>query len=153
MELTGQARAVRQRIMAADAGVGATPDKPVLSLTLAFPRNAPETARASRDPFAFVAAPPPKPARIAAPPQAPPMAPAVVKSEPAKPAAPVEVKGIVSFPGGHLGIVNNQIVKVGDVVASTRVERITDTEIVFRHVDGSTRSVTLATVRPVPSSR
>ena len=61
--------------------------------------------------------------------------------------APVEVRGIVSTPAGHLAIVNDQIVKVGDLVAGDRVERITATEVVLRQTDGSPRSVTLADFR------
>jgi hypothetical protein len=54
-----------------------------------------------------------------------------------------EVKGIVSFPGGFLAIVNNQIVKVGDTVTGHKVERITDNNVVLRDPDGGTRTVQL----------
>lgn len=69
----------------------------------------------------------------------------------AKALTPFELKGIMSFPGGHVAIVNNQPVKVGDVVSDHRVESITDTEVVLRQPDGSPRTVTLATVAsPAP---
>jgi hypothetical protein len=60
-----------------------------------------------------------------------------------KPEVLLELKGIVSFPGGYLAIVNNQIVKVGDTVSGHRVERITDNTVVFREPDGASRTVPL----------
>jgi hypothetical protein len=66
----------------------------------------------------------------------------------------MEVKGIVSFPGGYLAIVNNQIVKVGDTVSGHRVERITDNAVVLREPDGGQRTETLPglVVAPAPGS-
>ena len=69
---------------------------------------------------------------------------------------PMEVKGIVTLPAGFVAIVNEQIVKVGDLVGDHRVERITESEVVLRQPDGSPRSVTLpeiGAVRPVARKR
>jgi hypothetical protein len=65
----------------------------------------------------------------------------------------MEVKGIVKFPGGHLAIVNNQIVQVGDLVDGHRVEQISDTTVVVRQAQGSPRSLSLPTVTaPQPAA-
>jgi len=63
----------------------------------------------------------------------------------------MEVKGIVSFPGGFLAIVNNQIVKVGDTVNGHRVERITDSAVVLREPDGGQRTETLPGLGAAPA--
>jgi hypothetical protein len=55
----------------------------------------------------------------------------------------MRVSGIVSYPGGALAILNEQIAKVGDSVNGHRVERIADTEVVLRRPDGGTRILPL----------
>jgi hypothetical protein len=66
---------------------------------------------------------------------------------------PLTVKGIVKFPGGAAAIVNDQIVKVGDVVEGQRVEAIADGRVVFHEPGGGSRTVSLAgfsSIPPVP---
>jgi hypothetical protein len=63
---------------------------------------------------------------------------------------PVRVSGIVDFPGGALAIVNDQIVKAGDMVSGFRVERITDREVMLRQPDGTSRSVELTELSAAP---
>ena len=58
----------------------------------------------------------------------------------------MELKGIVGFPGGHLAILNNQIVKVGDSVAGHRVERVSEGEVVLKSPEGGTRVVPLPAI-------
>ena len=70
-----------------------------------------------------------------------PMLPVVQPPAPQKPLMSMEVRGIVSFPGGRLAIVNDQIVKVGDRVDGHRVEDITDNEVRLRQPDGKPRFV------------
>ena len=68
----------------------------------------------------------------------------------------MEVRGIVSFPGGRLAIVNDQIVKVGDRVDGHRVEDITDNEVRLRQPDGKPRFVrppNIAAVSPAEGER
>jgi hypothetical protein len=107
-----------------------------------------------RDPFSFgPGAAPPRPAPAAAPPASPPpVARAPVETPPPAPVGtagteraetPMELRGIIAFPGGHLAILNNQIVKVGDSVAGHRVERITEQEVVLTSPEGANRVVPL----------
>ncbi len=56
---------------------------------------------------------------------------------------PLEVKGIVSFPDGFLAIVNNQIVKVGDMVSGYRVERIAENSVTLREPGVAPRTIEL----------
>jgi len=142
LELTPEAKKVFDRSLAASgpAPAGQTPGAP--SLALSVPGKAAEVPPAARDPFGF-GAPPPGARRAAPAPGAPrPGAPADA-GKPPKPEVAFEVKGIVSFPGGYLAIVNNQIVKVGDSVSGHRVERITDANVVLRDSDGASRTVAL----------
>jgi hypothetical protein len=138
VELTPSAKAIIQRTVRVD-GQGAA------SLALPLPLA---TAVAGRDPFAFVAAPSvPRPPVVTAPP------PPSVRSARPSPAADggtfdpaptaLTVKGIVKFPGGHLAIVNNQIVQVGDVVEGHRVEQISDASVVVRPPQGAPRPLAL----------
>jgi hypothetical protein len=111
-----------------------------------------------RDPFLFApgAVPSPRaagpPAVASAPPAAPPVpANSGVRSAAPQPAAsrpetPMELRGIVGFPGGHLAILNNQIVKVGDSVAGHRVEGISEREVILKSPEGGTRAVALPTI-------
>jgi hypothetical protein len=159
LELAAETKGILQRV------AGRMPGKPEPSLALPLPVKGQEAALAGRDPFAFVVTtPPPRPVRVAAGPTTPapdapgpPGTPAPPSEKAApKPLAPMDVKGIMGFPGGYLAIVNNQIVRVGDLVDGHRVERITDAEVVLRQPDGSPRSVTLpaiSAVRPAAPRR
>ncbi len=63
---------------------------------------------------------------------------------------PLDLKGIVNFPDGHLAIVNNQIVKVGDTVSGLRVERITENSVTVREPSGP-RTVSLPELGAPPA--
>jgi hypothetical protein len=137
VELTPSAKAILQRTVKGE-GAG--------SLALPLPLG---SAVAGRDPFAFVAAaaasrPPvvtPSPVRPSGRP-APPSPAADGGAFDPLPASLV-VKGIVKFPGGHLAIINNQIVQVGDVVDGHRVEQISDASVVVRPPQGAPRPLAL----------
>ena len=90
----------------------------------------------ARDPFAFVV-----PARSAAPVPAP---------KPEKPPSPLELSAIVGFPGGSLAIVNNQVVKVGDVVSGHRVDAITDTTVTLTEPGAAPRTLQLPELGAAP---
>jgi hypothetical protein len=143
LELTPEAKKVFDRSLAAagPAPAPATP-APTPSLSVPTPVKVAEGPRGSRDPFAFGKAPAP-----VAPPRARPgPGPGSTGSgtpQPPKPEVVFELRGIVGFPGGHLAILNNQIVKVGDQVSGHRVERITDTTVVLREPEGGSRTVPL----------
>lgn len=130
LELSGQAKQVIDRAIAAGG------ESSQSGLTLPVPSQPAPATTIARDPFAFVT--PPAPAAPATP---------VTATGPAgaseRPAPPLELKGIVNFPGGFLAIVNNQIVKVGDTVSGYRVERITDSSVTVREPGGSPRTVDL----------
>jgi hypothetical protein len=127
LELTAQAKAITERTLAASR------NSPQDSTVLPVPTRA---GPITRDPFAFVM---PVTARAPAAPSAP-------ASE--RPRPPVEVKGIVSFPGGFLAIINNQIVKVGDTVSGYRVERITESSVTLRQPGESPQTIGLPDVSP-----
>jgi len=63
------------------------------------------------------------------------------------------VKGIVKFPGGVLAIVNDQIVKVGDVVDGQRVTEIADGKVVLSEPGGGSRSALLPGFTGAPTTR
>jgi hypothetical protein len=142
LELTPEARKVFDRSMAAAGPAPQAPSPTAPGLALPVPTKVAEGPESARDPFAFGAAAAgrggKKPVVAAAKPGAPGGPPA-----PPKPEVVFEVKGIVSFPGGYLAVVNNQIVKVGDTVSGHRVERITDNSVVMRDPDGGSRTVPL----------
>ena len=143
LELTPEARKVFDRSMAAAGPAPQAPSPTAPALTLPVPTKVAEAPGSARDPFAFgatalgrgakrpVGAAATKPGAPGAPPAPP------------KPEVVFELKGIVSFPGGYLAVVNNQIVKVGDTVSGHRVERITDNSVVMRDPDGGSRTVPL----------
>jgi hypothetical protein len=109
------------------------------ALTLPIEGRAQATLTPLRDPFRFAEAPRRRePARLAAP------APA---------SAPVSVKGIVKFPGGAFAIVNDQIVKVGDVVDGQRVKEIADGRVVLSEPGGGSRSALLPGFVAAPTTR
>jgi hypothetical protein len=137
VELTPSAKAILQRTVKAEGAGGLALPLPLAS------------AVAGRDPFAFVTA-----AAAARPPTVtpPPVRPGG-RATPPSPAADggafdslpasLVVKGIVKFPGGHLAIINNQIVQVGDVVDGHRVEQISDASVVVRPPQGAPRPLAL----------
>jgi hypothetical protein len=83
----------------------------------------------ARDPFTFVVARLPAPA---------PPAPRVEG-----PLAPLALSAIVGFPGGYLAIVNNQVVKTGDMVSGHEVVAITDSSVSLREPGAPTRTLQL----------
>jgi hypothetical protein len=64
-----------------------------------------------------------------------------------------DLQGIVGFPGGHLAIVNNQIVKPGEKMAGYTVEHITDTAVLLRQPDGTPRRLSLPEIGAVTSKK
>lgn len=121
LQLTQQARRIIDDAAKA-SGVALAPPGPQAGLSLPVPSAATE----SRDPFSFGAAV---------------ERPRVVES--AVPRQAFDLQGIVGFPGGHLAILNNQIVKTGDKVGGHTVEHITDTVVVLREPDGAPRRLSL----------
>lgn len=137
LELTPDARKVFERAMASSGGAAAGGTSP--SLALPLPATPAEVASEARDPFATtVAMRRPGPAGGGTPSAG---ATPAGAGEPNR--AALELKGIVGFPGGFLAIVNNQIVKTGDMVLGNRVERIAEDAVVFREPGGGTRRVAL----------
>ena len=120
LELTTEAKKILERALAA-SGAGPQPAAPGPSLAL------------------------PLPITVAG---AVPAAPAAPRVE--TPKAVMELRGVVSFPGGFLAIVNNQIVKAGDSLSGHRVERITDDTVVLREPDGGTRTISLPGLAQAP---
>jgi hypothetical protein len=154
LELSAEGKKIVDRAVAA-AGTGLSGRTPGLALPL--PSGA-DGAVALRDPFVFgpgvalprpPADPPPSAAQLptvaalAAESAAPPPAAPRADSASDRVEIPMELRGIVGFPGGHLAILNNQIVKVGDSVAGHRVERITERDVLLKSPDGGTRTVPL----------
>ena len=138
IEPSEEARRIVERVLAASlkkskSGFAAA------ALTLPIEARA-DGALPFRDPFKFVEPPLRRePGRLAAP-----LAP---------PSAPVSVKGIVKFPGGVLAIVNDQIVKVGDVVDGQRVTEIADGKVVLSEPGGGSRSALLPGFTGAPTTR
>jgi hypothetical protein len=126
LELSPDARRLVDRALAAGGRVGG---EGAPGLPAGAPPDVAERALA-RDPFAF----PPGRAVAAGPGQSP---------APEKPLAPMVLTAIVSFPGGYLAVVNNQIVKVGDTVGGARVEKITETSVSLREPGASPRVIEL----------
>jgi hypothetical protein len=125
LELSPQARRVFDRVVA--AGTAAPPGLPPV------PAGDVAAGGPARDPFAL-AAPRPAPAMPGPPPPPP---------GPASPSAPIELSAIVAFPGGHLAIINNQIVRVGDMVNGARVESITETAVSLGEPGAAPRTIEL----------
>jgi hypothetical protein len=137
MEPSEEAKRILDRAVAAARKAG--PPAQVAALTLPIEERATGASPQLRDPFAFVQ---PASARSSGKPGAPVTLP-----------GPVALKGIVKFPGGNVAIVNDQVVRVGDVVDGQRVEEISDGQIVLRQPGGGSRTETLpgiATVLPGP---
>jgi hypothetical protein len=123
LELSASSRRLAERAIGAGSGA---------------PRSAPTPPVAlARDPFAFVvarqpAAPAPPATRVDAPP------------------APLALSAIVGFPGGYLAIVNNQVVKTGDVVSGHEVVAITDSAVSLREPGAPTRTLPLPELGAAP---
>jgi hypothetical protein len=125
LDLSPAARKVLDRALAASGPGAGAPSPGVPGLARAA---APDPI--SRDPFAFAIP------KVASRPGSP-------APRPDKPPAPMELTAIVGFPGGFLAIVNNQIVKTGDVVNGHRVEKITDRLVSLREPGGLARTLEL----------
>jgi hypothetical protein len=135
LQLTQQARQIIDDAAKA-SGVTLAPPGPQAGLSLPVPSAATE----SRDPFSF--------------------GPSVQRPREAEAtAAPkhaFDLQGIVGFPGGHLAILNNQIVRAGDRVAGYTIEHVSDTVVLLRQPDGTSRRIPLPeigaprTARPEP---
>ncbi|MGH9369009.1 MAG: hypothetical protein ACRD3M_15195, partial [Thermoanaerobaculia bacterium] len=69
------------------------------------------------------------------------------------PRAAFDLQGIVGFPGGHLAILNNQIVRTGEKMTGHTVEHITDTAVLLRQPDGTPRRLSLPDIGAVTSSK
>jgi hypothetical protein len=121
LQLTQQARKIIEEAAKA-SGVSLTPPASSTGLSLPVPTAASEF----RDPFAF-----------GAPVDRPRMA------EGSVPRAVFDLQGIVGFPGGHLAILNNQIVRPGEKMAGYTIEHITDSAVLLRQPDGTPRRLSL----------
>jgi len=131
LQLTQQARKIIDDAAKA-SGVTLVPPGPQAGLSLPVPSAATEF----RDPFAF--------------------APSVDQPREIVGAVPrqaFDLQGIVGFPGGHLAILNNQIVKAGDKVVGHSVEYITDTAVLLRQPDGIPRRISLPEIGAPRSAR
>ena len=131
LQLTQQARSIIEKAAKA-SGVSLTPPTSATGLSLPVPSTASET----RDPFAF-GAPVDRPRQ----------------AEGSVPRAAFDLQGIVGFPGGHLAIVNNQIVKPGEKMAGYTIEHITDTAVLLRQPDGTPRRLSLPEIGAVTSRK
>ena len=140
IELTPESKAILRRALSMNRGAPPAPVQPERALALPLPKD-PATPSPLRDPFAFASAVEAPGLTTVARSEKPPGTTPANGTETPKPLPPMHVKGIVSFPGGRLAIVNDQIVKVGDQVDGQRVERITDGEVVLRAPGGSPRPV------------
>ena len=125
VELSEGAKKILERaVAAATVQPGGTPAAP-----LALPVPSPVAAAPAplRNPFAFVTPPPPRRTARAT----------------LQPQEVMELRGIMSFPGGYLAILNNQIITVGDTVSGRRVEQITDSAVTLREPGGMPRTIGL----------
>jgi hypothetical protein len=131
LQLTQQARKIIEDAAKA-SGVTLGQQTPSMGLSLPVPSPASEF----RDPFAFGATVDRR--RLA---------------EGSVPRAVFDLQGIVGFPGGHLAILNNQIVRTGEKMAGYTIERITDTAVLLRQPDGTPRRLSLPDIGAVPSKK
>jgi hypothetical protein len=131
LQLTQQARKIIEDAAKA-SGVSLAQQPPSTGLSLPVPLPASEF----RDPFAF-----------GTPVDRPRMA------EGSVPRAAFDLHGIVGFPGGHLAILNNQIVRTGDKMAGYTIEHITDTAVLLRQPDGTPRRLSLPEIGAVSSKK
>jgi hypothetical protein len=137
LDLSPAARQILERVAAARGGAAGAP-----ALTLPVPAGAPPPL--ARDPFTF----PPGAVRVVRAPSAP-----LAAAQETRASAPsaLTVNGIVSFPDGHLAIVNDQIVKVGDTVSGHRIERITSSSVTVRPGGGEPRTLALPELAITPA--
>jgi hypothetical protein len=147
IEPSDDARQIMRRVLAASA------KNPKIALTsaLALPMDVQAPAAQSlRDPFQFAEVP----ARRRSPATVTAMTAPSAAGSPVPPppvVVPLTVKGIVKFPdGGTVAIVNDQIVKVGDLVDGQRVEEIGNGRVVLHEPGSGSRSVPLAGFGPLP---
>ena len=138
IEPSDDTRRIMERVMAATAKGSKSPL--ALALTLPLEARAETTLQPLRDPFKLAEAPRRK-------------GPALALALPPPPIAPVLVKGIMKFPGGALAIVDDRVIKVGDVVNGQRVEQIMDERIVLSEPGGGSRSILLPGFAPAPTTR
>jgi hypothetical protein len=131
MEPSPEAKAILGKATAASRASNARSQ--VSALTLPMDDRAAAARPALRDPFAFVVRAPAK------------------AGGPVVAAAPVALKGIVKFPGGAVAIVNDQVVKVGDVVDGHRITEISDGRVVLKQADGGSQAVILPGIANVPA--
>lgn len=127
LQLTQRARKV---IEEATKASGVSLSHAVSPTGLSLP--VPSAASGSRDPFAF-SAPLERPRQAAA----------------SVPRAVFDLQGIVGFPGGYLAILNNQIVRTGEKMADFTIEQITDTAVLLRQTDGTSRRLLLPDIGAV----
>jgi len=80
----------------------------------------------------------------------PPAGPALPVPRVEAPLAPFALSAIVGFPGGYLAIVNNQVVKTGDVVSGHEVVAITDSSVSLREPGAPTRTLQLPELGAAP---
>jgi len=66
------------------------------------------------------------------------------------PPPPLVLSAIVGFPGGYLAIVNNQVVKTGDVVSGHEVVAITDSAVSLRAPGAPARTLPLPELGSAP---
>jgi Flp pilus assembly protein TadG len=137
LQLTQQARMIIEDA-AKPSGVSLTPPKPSAGLSLPVPSPGSQF----RDPFAF-----------GAPVDRPRLAEGTRLAEGGVPRAVFNLQGIVAFPGGHLAILNNQIVRTGEKTAGYTVERITDTTVLLRQPDGTPRQLSLPDIGAVAGKK
>ncbi len=137
IEPSDDTRRIMERVLAATAKSSRSPL--AVALTLPLEARAETTLLPLRDPFKFAEAPRRRGPAIAV--------------APAPPIAPVSVKGIMKFPGGALAIVDDRVVKVGDVLNGRRVEQIVDGRIVLSEPGGGSRSILLPGFAPAPTTR
>jgi len=139
IEPSDDARQIMRRILAASP----RNSKFALTSALALPMDVDlRPTPLLRDPFRF--AEPPARRRPTGTPSAVAAPPARTSSPAAPGVVPLTVKGIVKFPGGTVAIVNDQIVKVGDLVDGQRVEQIADGRVVLHEPGSGSRSIPLA---------
>jgi hypothetical protein len=131
LQLTPQARQIIDDAARA-SGVSLTSPTPPTGLALPVPSPASEY----RDPFAFG-----------------PSADRPRAQQASVPRTLFNLQGIVGFPGGHLAILNNQIVRAGDRLAGHTVEHITDSAVLLRQPDGTPRRLSLADIGAVSSQK
>jgi hypothetical protein len=123
LELSASSRRLAERALGAASGIPRSASTPPAPL--------------ARDPFTFVMA------RL-------PAAPAPPAPRVEGPLAPLALSAIVGFPGGYLAIVNNQVVKTGDVVSGHEVVAITDSSVSLREPGAPTRTLQLPELGVAP---